>query len=90
MSTIQQAAQAFANAKPASCHNAKTDGTAYWLHGHAIAERQDNALVIDWCGWYTPTTANHMNNVLKALGIDRRVSYAQARNAGDTKVHYAL
>lgn len=72
MSTIRQVAAAFIEGRAASCHNAKTDGSTYWLHGHAIA--------FDWCGWHTPTTANHMNAILALLPHSMRVSYAEARD----------
>lgn len=58
-------------------------GTEYLLHGNRICRKGDagNALHFDWCGWYTPTTANHINAILKAAGREIRVSYAQARKA---------
>jgi len=62
-------------------------GTEYLLHGNRICRKGDagNALHFDWCGWYTPTTANHMNAILRAAGKDIRVSYSQARKAGVTQ-----
>lgn len=84
--TIQQVAEAFIAGKAAKCHNAKTDGQTYWLHGNAIAKIEDDkgGVALDWCGWYTPTTASHMNAILKAAGVNERVSYAQARGEGVT------
>ena len=85
MSTIATVAKAFVKGQPAKCHNAVTDGSTYRLHGHTIARRADGGTEpasFDWCGWYTPTTANHMNHIIKALGIPSRVSYAKARDAG--------
>ena len=62
--------------------------TAYELHGNRIASFDDNAtprvIRFDWCGWYTPTTAAHMNEILRAAGAGVRVSYAQARDNGAT------
>ena len=90
MSTIDKTAAAFANGTNARCGNAKTDGTAYYLHGHRIARRTDSGQIeFDWCGWYTPTTASHMNAVLAALGHAQRVSYAQARD-GKTPATFTL
>lgn len=82
MTTRQQVAEAFAAGKSAKCHNAKTDGRNYWLHGNLIATRGDagNAISFDWCGWFTPTTAAHMNEIFTALGMRRYVSYAMARD----------
>ena len=60
------------------------DAVEYRLHGNVIARLYTDTGRVDgdWCGWYTPTTANHLNHILKAFKIDRRVSYAQARDAG--------
>jgi hypothetical protein len=81
MSTRQQTADAFAAHRAAHCHNAKATATHYRLHGHAIATRDATGTVhFDWCGWFTATTAAHMNAVLRALGEPFRVSYAQARD----------
>lgn len=82
MSTIRGCAQAFLKGKSASCHNAATDGKRYMLHGHTIAEKYDHAISFNWCGWYTVTTANHMNTILKEMDADFRVSYSRDRNLG--------
>lgn len=82
MSTINQVANAFAAGHAAKCGNAVTDGGNYWLHGNRIAQFNGGrtGVTIDWCGYYTPTTANHINRVLDACGINVRVSYAKARD----------
>lgn len=80
MSTVEQTARAFAAGKSAKCHNAHTDGTKYTLHKSVIAERNSNTLYIDWCGFYTPTTAAHINAVLAAFGVNVKLSYSSARN----------
>jgi hypothetical protein len=81
MTTRQQTADAFATGRAAHCRNATATATTYRLHGHAIATRDATGAVhFDWCGWFTPTTAAHMNAVLRALGEPFRVSYAQARD----------
>jgi hypothetical protein len=84
MATITQTARAFAARKSAACHNATSDGATYRLHGHAIAQwTGPRTLRLDWCGWHTPTTANHLNKVLSACGYrGRRVGYASARDEG--------
>lgn len=89
MSTIEQVANAFAKGKPAKCWNASTNGCEYKLHSTIIATRIPSGVTLNWDGWYTPTTANHMNHVLKALGINQRVSYAMARDAGYREVFVA-
>lgn len=81
MTTRQATANAFAAGKSTKCHNAQTNGIEYRLHGNLIAQRTLGGLVIDWCGWYTPTTAAHLNSILRAFGVDERVSYAAARDA---------
>ena len=81
MATRQQTANAFAAHRAACCCNATATATTYLLHGHAIATRDaTGAIHFDWCGWFTPTTAAHMNAVLRALGEPFRVSYAKARD----------
>lgn len=77
-------AKAFANQRTGTCHNATTDGQTYKLHGHPIAEWANGSVIINWCGWYTSTTARHLNAILKALGRTQRVSYAQAREERHT------
>ena len=87
MSTIEQTAQAFVNGQSAHCHNAYTDGQRYTLHRTIIVYRNEQGqLVTDWGGFYTRTTASHMNAVLKAFGSARRVSYAKARDSNEGKV----
>lgn len=81
-------ARAFANGQPGHCHNARTDGVTYTLHDSPIAVRQGDAVVFHWHGFYTRTTANHMNAVLRAFGADFRVSFAQARDKRET--HFVL
>lgn len=92
MSTVSQVAKAFADGKSANCGNAKTDGASYYLHGNKIASKiasktADGRVQLNWCGWYTPTMANHLNNIRNALGCTgpgSRVGYASARDAGVT------
>jgi hypothetical protein len=67
--TVEGLAYAFVAGKPGKCHNADTDGQRYRLHASDIVTKTDGGdYVFDWCGWYTPTTANHINAVLRALG----------------------
>ena len=81
--TIQSTATAFVKGKQASCHNSRTDGQTYWLHGHPIARKiEGGSVIVSWCGWYTRTTASHLNAVAKAYGSNERFSYAQAREEG--------
>lgn len=89
MATIEQVASAFAAGTTAKAGNAVTNGSEYKLHSTVIAKKQPGGVLLNWDGWYTPTTANHMNHVLKALGINKRVSYAMARDAGYREVFVA-
>ena len=80
----RQLANAFAAGKPGACHNARVLGDEYRLHNNVIAKHLgERRYQFNWCGWYTPTTASHMNELLRAIGVPMRVSYAEAR---DTKV----
>lgn len=79
--SIQRVAQAFMQGKPATSHNSKTDGVSYWLHGNKIAEKgYKGSVIIHWCGWYTRTTANHLNHIAKAFGHMRRFSAKVAKD----------
>lgn len=82
--TRQSTADAFAQGVPGKCHNAMTDGQTYLLHGHPIAVKQDGNVVFYWHGFYTRTTAAHMNDILRALGADFRVGHARARDTAQT------
>jgi hypothetical protein len=78
---IQRVATAFINGKPASSHNSKTDGNKYWLHGNLIAEKGINgSVIINWCGWYTPTTTNHLNHIAKAYNWGKTFSRKIAKD----------
>jgi len=87
--TRQSTAEAFVQGVPGACHNAHTDGQTYYLHGHPIAVREGKSVVFYWHGFYTRTTAAHMNKVLKALGVRfAHMSCAAARDAKAT--HWVL
>jgi hypothetical protein len=89
----KELAAAFAKGEEGRGHNAtvqhrRHEGllyVEYRLHGHCIAHyikgNREFALGY-WCGYYTRTTANHLNTIRDALKVDgRRVSYAKARDA---------
>lgn len=80
--TITKCAKALLDGRKKACHNAHTDGKTYWLHGHRIAERHAASVTFYWCGWYTVTTANHINKILKEMNADFRVSYSKDRDLG--------
>jgi hypothetical protein len=82
--TIDEVCAAFAAGHDAKNKIAAAYGSAYFLRGQKIAIRQlDGWLKLDWCGRYTPETANHMNRILKTLGYTKnRMSYATARDKG--------
>lgn len=78
---IENVAKCFASGKPAKCHNAWTDGKLYRLHGNLIAENKDGIFYFNWRGYYTRTTANHLNHIHKALKCESpRFSYARERD----------
>lgn len=86
MATVKDVARAFIEGRTAKCHNAWTDGTEYVLHRTTIARKLDADLIeFDWGGWWTPTTANHINTLLAAFGLPDRVSYAQARDRNESR-----
>ncbi len=79
-----QLAQAFVAGQHGRCHNAHTDGQTYTLHKSPIAVKEGDNVVFHWHGFYTTSTASHMNFILKALGAPVRASFAQARDTGQT------
>jgi len=88
MATIRDVALDFASGRSSKCHNASTDGMRYTLHRSIIAKWACEDLVIDWCGWYTPTTANHINAILDACLIGQHVSYADAKRQDVSRIVY--
>jgi len=82
---IKDVAEAFLKGRSAKVENAKTDGQTYWLHGHPIAKRTPQGVQYDWCGWYTATTANHLNHIRAALPFPRmpRFSYVESCKMDD-------
>lgn len=78
----KELAWAFVTGKSGTCHNAHTDGQTYTLHKSPIVRKLPSGqYAFYWHGFYTRTTASHMNEVLKMMGSHTRVSYAQARDA---------
>lgn len=82
---ISDVAKAFIEGKSAKCGNAITNGVTYQLHGHTIARKRIAAgdIEFNWCGYHTPTTANHLNKIRREMNLPI-VSYAVARDAGAT------
>lgn len=79
--TIDQVAEAFIKGQRAQSHNSKTDGQTYWLHDNNIARKgAGGSVIINWCGWYTPTTANHLNSIAKAYGVNHKFSRKLAQD----------
>lgn len=86
MATVRECARAFKEGRPAKSHNSEVrvfpGGVEYHLHGHIIAHRSVNGPpTFNWCGWYTPATANHLNRIIHCY-IFRAVSYSRDRDAG--------
>ena len=99
MSTVAQMAQEFSkgNGKKLSHRSVVLRyplgaPNEYLLHNNIIAQFDPNnrSLSLHWCGWYSPTTANHMNAILRAFGIAQSVSYAQARDSGTGSVIFSV
>lgn len=92
--TKTQLANAFASGKTkGKCHNAHITSDTYYLNGSAIAviDRENKTVTGNWCGYYTVTTAAHLNAIIKALRQQSaliipqfNVSRAQARDSSTT------
>lgn len=54
---------AFLAGEPKKSGNTRTDGQAYYLHGHKIAEKEGDTFKISTCGWNTPTTKDRLNGL---------------------------
>jgi hypothetical protein len=59
-----EVAKAFLDGRAAKKGSASTDGQSFKLHGNTIATHNGDKVKFDWAGWYTPTTASHMNTIL--------------------------
>ena len=85
---IRNLALAFVAGKTGKCHNARierdTDGAIrYVLHRSTIATLAPGGRgTIAWCGFYTATTANHINKILRAVG-DKTGEYRSVSRAFD-------
>jgi hypothetical protein len=66
--TIAATAAAFIAGRTAHCHNARTDGQTYLLHGHAIAWKESSSIVATYAGWPSPTTQRHLTAIARAAG----------------------
>lgn len=80
---MTQLAKAFVAGQQGKCHNAHTAGRTYVLHDSPIVVKTDTEYQFYWHGYYTKTTAAHMNEVLRAVAAPFRVSYADARRRGE-------
>jgi hypothetical protein len=80
---INELARAFVAGQQGKCHNAHTDGRTYVLHDSPIVVKTDTEYQFYWHGYYTKTTAAHMNEVLYVAGAPFRVGYADARRRGE-------
>lgn len=59
----QQVTTAFLNGVAKSVGNTSTDGKRLLFHGNCIAERTENGLLVQTCGWNTPTTRERLNGL---------------------------
>lgn len=89
MATVRECAKAFKEGKPAKSHNSEVKvfpgGVEYHLRGNVIAHRPITGQPsFNWCGWYDPITANHLNAIICCYipRIPRLVSYKAHRDDG--------
>lgn len=78
-----QLAKTFIRGDSGSCHNAHTDGQVYTLHKSPIVVKCGSQYQFYWHGYYTNTTASHMNEVLGLLGAPFRVGWTDAKRRGE-------
>jgi hypothetical protein len=73
----KEIASAFIAGKRKTMGNTHTDGKTLWLHGNAIARRNDKGgIEISSAGWETVTTKERLNTVLYYLNA----GYVQQKN----------
>lgn len=83
MTTLKQLAEEFVAGNKARSGSAMTNGNAYFLHGHKIAEycADIRDYKFYWCGHYTHTTCSHLNKINEALNKPApKFSYAKHRD----------
>lgn len=50
-----------------------SDGYDVTLYGHLIVQVRGNLILLNTCGWTTPTTRRRMNEVLELEGVTVKV-----------------
>jgi hypothetical protein len=82
----EQSVSAFTSGKKFKSSNMEVvpteTGAKLLLHGNRIAERENHKLTIDNCGWFTATTRERINAVLKAFNVNAYVRHSYKRNRG--------
>lgn len=63
----KQVVGAFVEGRSKSVANTWTDGQVLRLHGHVIAWRDRNKILISTCGYYTQTTKERLNALLELM-----------------------
>ena len=63
---------AFLNGEHKTVGNTMTNGTTVWLHGNAIAWRENGGIVATLAGWPTVTTRERLNGLCNLLGYPQR------------------
>ena len=63
----KQVVGAFLDGRSKSVANTWTDGQVLRLHGHVIAWRDRNKILISTCGYHTPTTKERLNALLELM-----------------------
>lgn len=71
----REISDAFIAGKAKTIGNTTTDGTKIWLHGNAIARRNENGSIeISSAGWQSNTTKERLNGLLYKLGLNIYIS----------------
>tara|TARA_Y100001972_G_C7449800_1_gene230313 strand:+ start:213 stop:542 length:330 start_codon:yes stop_codon:yes gene_type:complete len=67
----QETVNAFFNGYPLSKSNTLTASGKYYLHRNLIAYfDNDKNLIVNNCGWFSNTTKERLNGILKYLGYE--------------------
>jgi hypothetical protein len=83
---IRQLATAYVAGREGHCHNARTDGQSYVLHGSRISYKENGCILGTYGGWTTKTTHNHLQKIAQACGGEPPPPYGAYANTDPNAV----
>ena len=78
----REISDAFIAGKAKTIGNTSTDGKKIWLHGNAIARRNENGSIeISSAGWQSNTTKERLNGLLTRLCLNKGIHQKNYRQS---------